>query len=422
MLCQLLSPVNAVAASASSYSVVLASAPGKNLKWVPKKSPLFKGRTIYVEQTIIKGSPWERLCLGYFENRKQAASLIKEIQEIYPGAWVQQTLAKNNTYTLKPASSPSSVKASAVILPGSSTLSEKQLDSLMQRARQDIKTEKYSSAIRYLTAVIAAGNHKYSREALELLGQARQRNGQNAHAVDIYEQYLRRYPDGEASDRVRQRLAGLQTASKGPRDEIRMATEDENDFSSYGTLSQRYRRNTAETDDVGNITNLSQLFTFVDLTTLQRTAKFDHHYQFTGDHIYDFIDSNDASEFRFIETYYELSHRKTGSSGRFGRQQIRIGGLLKRFDGISAGYQITPEMRLNFLGGFPVDIDNKSSINEHKTFYGFTFETGTFLEYWDMKLFYFDQAFLCHGPFPDIKLPCLIATDRENLLVSLVQK
>ena len=187
MLCQLLSPVNAVAASASSYSVVLASAPGKNLKWVPKKSPLFKGRTIYVEQTIIKGSPWERLCLGYFENRKQAASLIKEIQEIYPGAWVQQTLAKNNTYTLKPASSPSSVKASAVILPGSSTLSEKQLDSLMQRARQDIKTEKYSSAIRYLTAVIAAGNHKYSREALELLGQARQRNGQNAHAVDIYE-------------------------------------------------------------------------------------------------------------------------------------------------------------------------------------------------------------------------------------------
>ena len=150
----------------------------------------------------------------------------------------------------------------------------------MQRARQDIKTEKYSSAIRYLTAVIAAGNHKYSREALELLGQARQRNGQNAHAVDIYEQYLRRYPDGEASDRVRQRLAGLQTASKGPRDEIRMATEDENDFSSYGTLSQRYRRNTAETDDVGNITNLSQLFTFVDLTTLQRTEKFDLNFVF----------------------------------------------------------------------------------------------------------------------------------------------
>ena len=89
--------VNAEAASASSYSVVLASAPGKNLKWQAKKSPLFRGRTFYVEQTMIKGSPWERLCLGYFENRKQAASIVKEIQNIYPGAWLQQTSVKNNT-------------------------------------------------------------------------------------------------------------------------------------------------------------------------------------------------------------------------------------------------------------------------------------------------------------------------------------
>ena len=393
LLCQLLFVANVEAASATSYSIVLASAPGKNLKWVPKSSQLFKGRTIYVEQAIIKGSSWERLCLGFFDNRKQAASISKEIQKIYPGAWIQKTSAKNITSTLKPSkpARASVAKASPVISTNSSTLSKKQLDSLMQRARQDIKTKKYSSAIRYLTAVIAADNDKYSREALELLGQARQRNGQNAHAVVVYEKYLTLYPDGDASDRVRQRLTGLQTASKGPRDEIRMTTEDRNEITSYGTLSQRYRNNIAKADDVGNITNLSQFYTFIDLTTQQRTAKFDHHYQFTADHIYDFIDSNDASEFRFIETYYELSHRKTGTSGRFGRQQIRIGGLLKRFDGVSAGYQFTPEMRLNFLGGFPVDIDNKSSINKHKTFYGFTFETGTFLKYWDMNLFYFDQ-------------------------------
>lgn len=394
LLCQLLLPTNVAAASATGYSIVLASAPGKNLKWTTKKSHLFKGRTIYIEQTMIKGSPWERLCLGFFENRKQATSLSKEIQGIYPGAWIQKSSAKNITYTLKaPEPAQASVtKASVVIPTNSSTLSEKQLDSLMQRARQDIKTKKYSSAIRYLTAVITAGDHKYSREALELLGQARQRNGQYAHAIDIYEKYLTQYPDGEASDRVRQRLVGLQTASKGPRDELRMSTEDKNDITSYGTLSQRYRSNIAETDDIGNITNMSQLFTYFNSTTLQRTAKFDHRYQFTADDVYDFTDSDDGNVFRFIETYYELSYRKTGTSGKFGRQQIRIGGLLKRFDGLSAGYQFTPEMRLNFLGGFPVDIDNKSSINQHKTFYGFTFETGTFLKHWDMNLFYFDQT------------------------------
>ena len=48
-------------------------------------------------------------------------------------------------------------------------------------------------------------------------------------------------------------------------------------------------------------------------------------------------------------------------------------------------------MRINFLGGFPVEIDNKASINEHRTFYGFTFETGTFLQHWSTNLFYFNQ-------------------------------
>jgi tetratricopeptide (TPR) repeat protein len=394
LLCQLLLPTNAAAASATGYAIVLASAPGKNLEWTTKRSHLFQDRTIYVEQTIIKGSPWERLCLGFFENRKQATSVAKQIQGIYPGAWIQKSSAKSITYTLKaprPAKT-SATKVSPVLPTNSSTLSEKQLDSLMQRARQDIKTEKYSSAVRYLTAVISAGDHKYSQEALELLGQARQRNGQYAHAVDIYEKYLIQYPDSEASDRVRQRLAGLQTASKGPKDEIRMTSEDKNDITSYGTLSQRYRSNIAETDDIGNITNMSQLFTYFNSTTLQRTEKFDHRYQFTADDAYDFIDSDDDNIFRFIETYYELSYRKTGTSGKLGRQQFRIGGLLKRFDGLSAGYQFTPEMRLNFLGGLPVDIDDKSSINKHKTLYGFTFETGTFLEYWDMNLFYFDQT------------------------------
>ena len=48
-------------------------------------------------------------------------------------------------------------------------------------------------------------------------------------------------------------------------------------------------------------------------------------------------------------------------------------------------------MRLNVLGGYPVEINNRTSINQHKTFYGFTFETGTLLQNWDMNLFYFDQ-------------------------------
>ncbi len=402
LLCQLFIPAKVVAATAAnSYSIVLASAPGNILKWNPNIGSLFKGYTLYVEKTSVNGAPWERLCLGYFDSRKQTFSLINKIQKSYPGAWVQKTPKDNTTVrilnqgTTKPPAKPAAKKVSGPNKPpkvNKSSLSDEKLKSLMDRANTEFKNKNYSAAVRYLTAIIAAGTHQYSREALELLGLARQRKGQKSHAVDIYEKYLAAYPEGEGSDRVRQRLAGLLTATRAGKKKIDMETVEIKDkISTYGSLSQYYRNNRTTTDDIGTLTTLSQLITYVDLTTTQKTSTFDHRYQFTSDHAYDFVDSRDSSEFRFIETYYELNYRKTGTSGRFGRQSLRIGGILKRFDGLSAGYQLTPDMRLNALAGFPVDIDNKTSINNNKTFYGFIFETGTFLEHWDMNLFYFDQ-------------------------------
>ncbi len=358
---------------------------------------------------MIKGSPWERLNVGIFKQPQQAVSLLNKIQKTYPRAWIQKTSEKSTTVRFpRPAASaqpartatiktekPTLLTVSAtkqVTLPGGSSLSEKQLDSLMQRAKTDFKNKKYSSSIRFLNALVAAGEHQHSHDALELLGLARQRKGQKAHAVDTYEKYLALYPDAEGADRVQQRLIGLLTASNVPKENIRMSTkEGRANVTTYGSLAQYYQHNQTAADNANAITTQSQLITFIDLTTLHRTAGFDQRYQLTGDHLYDFIDNRDRSEFRFIDAYYELSHRKTGHSTRLGRQPLRTGGILKRFDGLSAGYQLTPDIRLNLIGGFPVGIDNKSSLNQHKTFYGITFESGTFLEHWSMNLFYFDQ-------------------------------
>jgi hypothetical protein len=168
--------------------------------------------------------------------------------------------------------------------------------------------------------------------------------------------------------------------------------EQKGQMTTYGSFSQYYRKDIAESDGIdGSITTLSQLITFLDLNSTYQTANFDQSIRFTADDTYDFLDDDESNSFRFIEAFYDLGSRKTGTSGRIGRQALRIGGILNRFDGISAGYQFTPEMRLNALAGYPVEIDNKTSINKHKSFYGFIFETGTFLRHWDMNLFYFDQ-------------------------------
>lgn len=399
-LCQMLIPTILQAApKSSSYSVVLASAPGKNLKWELRNSRLFDGHTAYIQRASVKGSPWERLCLGYFDSHKQAVNLQKNVQSIYPGAWVQKTSTKNIVSVISgPGVTPTA--STTKVTPdnrkpkptGNATLTDEQLDSLMQRSKSDFKNKKYNSSIRYLNALIAAGDHKYSQETLELLGQARQRNGQKAHAIDAYEKYLKSYPDSEGSIRVQQRLAGLLTETSAPEKELRMKTIDPKDkVTTHGSFSQFYQNYSTSIDEIGNITELSQLVSFLDLNTLYTTGRFDHSFQFTADHVYDFNDNDDDNIFRFIEAYYDLGYRKTGTSARIGRQRLQIGGVLQRFDGATIGYQFNPDLRLNILGGLPVDYDNKTSFNKHKTFYGFIFETGTFLDHWTMSLFYFDQ-------------------------------
>jgi hypothetical protein len=391
---------NARAESKSSpYAIVLASAPGTGHKWQPRKSSLLEGRTVYVTRTTVKGKQWERLNMGFFNSRQDAVRVLNDIQTLYPGAWLRQAStgeikAATNKALPVPVSRKSPSKKLVTRSTGTS-LTDAQLESLMQRATDEFKNRNYSQAIRYFTAIISAGESEHSRESLELLGLSRQRKGQDAHAAAIYKDYLEKYPTSDGAIRVKQRLSGLLTAAQPPRDKIHMEADQKvqkGQMTTYGSLSQYYRRDIAESDDIdGSITTLSQLITFIDLNTMYQTANFDQSFRFTADDTYDFLDDEDSNSFRFIEAFYDLGSRKTGTSGRIGRQALRIGGILNRFDGISAGYQLTPGMRINALAGYPVDIDNKTSINKHKSFYGFIYETGTFLQNWDMNLFFFDQ-------------------------------
>ena len=83
-------------------------------------------------------------------------------------------------------------------------------------ARAALRKNNLGGAIQLLTKVLKYPENQYSAEAQELLGLARQKNGQLAEARAEYEDYLRRYPTGEQSERVRQRLAGIDTANGEP--------------------------------------------------------------------------------------------------------------------------------------------------------------------------------------------------------------
>src|SRR6185503_16952990 len=79
----------------------------------------------------------------------------------------------------------------------------------LDQARAAIMRRDYETAIRLLTRMTEAPENGLSADARELLGVARERNNQLAHAKAEYEEYLRRYPTGEGANRVRQRLTAL---------------------------------------------------------------------------------------------------------------------------------------------------------------------------------------------------------------------
>ena len=393
-LCCLVSTPASVRAAANAHVIVLASSPGSNLDWKPKQSPLFSGRRLYITQISVEDKPWERLNLGFFDSYEQASTLLAEVRKRYPGAWISQANPDDAKRFIGAAAAPAAEAKPAADRPAGTrgASSDDRIDNLMTRAKYAFKLEKYPEAIRLFTAVVQAQDERYTQQALELLGLSRQRNGQNAHAFDLYTQYLELYPEGDGAKRVRQRLAALTTETKAPRESIRMSSnKDEGDLIAYGSWSQFYRRDRTKIDGTGTLTSSSQLISFIDLTAIRQSAGISHKARFTADDSHDFLNDGDGNEFRFIEMYYDIAARESGTSARLGRQPLRVGGLLRRFDGVSGGWQFTPDLRLNLLAGHPVDINNKSSINTDKKFYGFTLETGTLLEHWKLNLFYFHQ-------------------------------
>jgi tetratricopeptide (TPR) repeat protein len=82
----------------------------------------------------------------------------------------------------------------------------------MDEGRAALKRNAFREAVALFGKVLRYPQTQYTGEALELLGLAHQKSGQLAQARSAYEDCLRRYPDGEQAERVRQRLAGLITA------------------------------------------------------------------------------------------------------------------------------------------------------------------------------------------------------------------
>lgn len=350
-----------------------------------------------------------RLRLGFFADMKEAQVVRDQVLSQFPGSWILKVSAEEQQKSAvlalrpedtlvpgpQPTTTPVSLPADPVSAPATTQSSPAQdrLGSLMEEGRQAVAQGDFPRAIRIYTKVLETADSPYAQDALEYLGLARERNGQTAHAKAEYEKYLELYPKDPGAERVRQRLAGLLTAREAPRKklpETKPAAAKTMTWNNAGSLSQYYRRDTSSIDNAGATVTQSALITDLDLSTRGRNEDYDIRARFNGGYTYDFL-SDGENLSRVSSLYVDVGNRRTGLSGRLGRQTRSSGGVFGRFDGLLLGYQTNSAGKLNFVTGHPVERTTDTSINNDKTFYGISSDLPRLMENWDYSVYAITQ-------------------------------
>jgi hypothetical protein len=359
-----------------------------------KDVALAKGHVVYTTKFPIEGRMWNRLRIGFFETRKQAENFRKRLLDKYPGAWVAYANSEEINQALKqadilttPETAP--VRRPLTVLP---TTSDAKIYALMQEARKAITENQIGHAIQLYTKVLRYPDNAYSRDALEYLGLARERNRQYAHAIREYKRYLELYPEGEGSVRVQQRLAGLTTADKQPTASPagKGRASGATPWEVYGGFSQYYRRDESTTDAGGDLVTQSSLSNDLDVNARKRSSTYDLRTRFTGSYQHDFLDDGPGSYNSISSLYVGGSQKKLGVSARLGRQSRNTGGVLGRFDGLLLGYQVTDWLELSSVAGFPV-FSTRDGLETDRYLYGLSADLGTFANAWDFETFIIEQ-------------------------------
>jgi len=367
-----------------------------------------KDKRIYRRDTVQNGAARYSLQLGFFTSAAEAETARKLLLAVYPLAGVRQASQQERDESGRTVVAMPAEKAAPALKPAKPALPlasvrgdvDSQASNLLEQSRAALTRGDNNAAIQLLNQLLQLPPNQHSQDAQELIGLAHERNGEVAKAKREYKLCLELYPDWSGAERVRQRLADLETAPKAQaliapkKKEVSVST-------AYGSLSQYYYRgnsrvDSTETPIVGpsqplpTLTSLDQsaLINNLDLTGRFRSGDYDNRIVIRDSYELNFLPDTENKN-RMYAAYAEVRNKPYELSGRLGRQPGNSAGVLGRFDGISAGYGILPKWRINVVAGEPVDFN---PINSDKQFWGTSLDAGTFAEHWNGSAYYINQT------------------------------
>jgi len=260
------------------------------------------------------------------------------------------------------------VAAGAALTADEAAIAEtnKQARELLVQGREALAAKKDTAAVDALNKLLLLPPNDFTQDAQEWVGVARERAGQFDKAKTEYDLYLRLYPDGDGAARVAQRLAGLgQVAAPAVVAEKGEEKKKAARWMSFGSVSSRYyfgntkidstsTFNNATTTSSLSMTDQSMLISTVDASERYVSDEYDARIVFRDANTKNFLSSQPSLN-RVNAAYGEIKSRTQDYLVRVGRQSSSGGGVMGRFDGMSASYGDAQELRVNGVVGSLAD-------------------------------------------------------------------
>ena len=290
-----------------------------------------------------------------------------------------------------------------------SAADRKAVAALMDRSREAMGARDHDAAIRALTRILSYPKSEVTREASELLGVAHQRKGDIARARSLYQDYLARYPAGAGAARVKERLASLADAAparkSGPRTrrDTRIGTPGQPAWTVAGSFSQYYMRDDgfrtfvdpSLPPQINKPLDEQRVFQNEVLSSLDTTAQWgnaDYQSKLRFSGAYERGFGSDTIDLASVATLSaETKVTGWGLLGRAGRQTRNTGGVLGRFDGLLASWQVLPWLRFDTVVGSPVLRRRDVPFKDGSLFYGEAVNFGPLFGAFDTTLYVLEQ-------------------------------
>ncbi len=309
----------------------------------------------------------------------------------------------------QPAATTPPVAAVNNALPAPLPVAAIELDAqqLIGSARYALQNDRPDIAIERLNNLLNLPPNKQSQAAQELIGEAREMNGEYDKARVEYQAYIELYPHASDVETVKLRMAKLPAVNKvrlAPVQEqvVNRPTVAEEKMQVSGGISQYYYKGISNTDSITvsgatsttsslTLQDQSQLFSTLDLRGHKRSETADTRLVFRDSYNKNFLPGQTSNN-RFDAAYIEQNARDHSYAYRLGRQNGLGAGVPGQFDGAWGGYRFNPTWRVDAVLGKPLEYSNGGlSTSSNRDFAGLSVDLSPRPEQWSSSGYFIQQ-------------------------------